>query len=429
MKRLVWILVVLMLASPALAAKKLSVQQLRDLLVSLQQAKKTDAEVATELTQVELTEELTRSAMNDFADYVPGPLTSVQMYVLEAHSAVLPPPATDLPTTPTPDAATQKAILDKAIEYATNTYAQLPHLTAAKTTLRFEEEWPKIPSAVTQTASLNKLFDLDERQLGHVIRFVNSAEIPVDLQNGAEQDILAADKTHWGENGQTALLGQGPVLANVVKEAQATGKIDWLRWETVNGKQAAVFAFTVGKKQSHYAVNYCCFRNAKTHGMQPMHSSFLSEHSSSFDISSWDSLKITVPYHGEIFVDPKNGIIVRLVNQAEFKPTENVRQEDQRIDYAPVTVGANTLVLPVRTIVSSVTINTKAVARRVGRGSSVPKCSPKAVTPSFSANTRTINQPVRRKNDEQGSIFILYCHALRSMCTIAGIPASAGSIS
>ena len=58
MKRLVWILVVLMLASPAWAAKKLTVQQLKDLLVSLQQDRKTDEEVAAELKQVELTEEL-----------------------------------------------------------------------------------------------------------------------------------------------------------------------------------------------------------------------------------------------------------------------------------------------------------------------------------------------------------------------------------
>ena len=74
MKRFAWILVVLFLASPAWAAKKITVQQLKDMLFSLQRLHKTDAEVAAELKQVELTEELTRSAMNGLVSYVPGAL-------------------------------------------------------------------------------------------------------------------------------------------------------------------------------------------------------------------------------------------------------------------------------------------------------------------------------------------------------------------
>ncbi|MGA2087140.1 MAG: hypothetical protein ABSG60_16650, partial [Terracidiphilus sp.] len=59
MKRFGWILALLLAASPSWAAKKITVQQLKDLLISLQQEKKTDADVAVQLRQVELTEELT----------------------------------------------------------------------------------------------------------------------------------------------------------------------------------------------------------------------------------------------------------------------------------------------------------------------------------------------------------------------------------
>ena len=52
---------------------------------------------------------------------------------------MLPPPVADLPATPAPDAAAQKAILDKAVDYTTKTYTQLPHLTATKTTIRFQD--------------------------------------------------------------------------------------------------------------------------------------------------------------------------------------------------------------------------------------------------------------------------------------------------
>src|ERR1035437_6474455 len=97
MKRFAWVLVVLMLASPAWAAKKLTVQRLRDLLISLHQDRKSDFEVAAELERVELTEELTRSTMNSLVTYIPGPHSTEQIYVLEARSAVLAPPAADLP--------------------------------------------------------------------------------------------------------------------------------------------------------------------------------------------------------------------------------------------------------------------------------------------------------------------------------------------
>lgn len=363
MKSASGILMLLLLAAPAWAGQKITVQQLEDLLVSLRRAGKTDAEVAAQLTQVELTEELTRHNMDAVAENVPGPLSSVQMYVLEAHSAALPPPPSDLPGRPAPDTAAEKAILDKAIAYAAGTYAQLPHLVATRTTLRFEEQWPKLQGGGVQMASTKGTFDLDNQQLGRVIRYTSATEVHVDLRNGVETDPAPTDKTHWGENGQIAILSPPPALSHIVAEAQATGQIKWLRWETVNGVVAAVYTFSVGKKATHYSVDYCCFRQEKTDGLQLMHTTMPS---SRLDISNWDHHKPTVPYHGEIFIDPDTGIILRLVNQAEFKPTDVLRQEEQRIDYTRVQVGANSFILPARAVLSSVTINAITLAQPVG---------------------------------------------------------------
>lgn len=144
MKRIICILVALLMASPVWAAKKISVAQLNDLLTSFQQDRKTDEEAASELQQVELTEELTLPVMNKIIPLAPGKSTIEQIYILEARSAVLPPPSADLPSTPAPDAAAQKAILDKAIAYTTQYFAQLPPLTATKTTLRFQDNMKTI---------------------------------------------------------------------------------------------------------------------------------------------------------------------------------------------------------------------------------------------------------------------------------------------
>jgi hypothetical protein len=359
MKRFAWILVVMMLASPAWAAKKITVQQLKDMLVSLQQGRKTDAEVATELKQVELTEELTRSAMNSLVSYVSGPLSTEQIYVLEARSAVLPPPAVDLPATPAPDAAAQKAILDKAVDYTTKTYAQLPHLTATKTTIRFQDN---VEAIATVTGMHSGSSDVDPNlvQANRFIHYINSTEVPVDTQNGAEKVSTAKDKTPWGQNGYIALQGQGPVLSSVLQDAQTAGTISWLRWETINKKAAAVFAFSVDKKKSHYAVSYCCFPTSEQTGLL----SYKPGAQGSGDFTAKGNLQThttydqhfnaTVPYHGEIFVDPDSGIVVRLNLQAEFKAADDVQQEDQRIDYGPVKVGVNAMVLPVKTVLNTV---------------------------------------------------------------------------
>ncbi len=367
MKRFGWILVLLMAASPAWAAKKITVQQLKDMLASMQQEKKSDQDSANALKQVELTEELTRSTMNSLVQYVSGPFSTEQIYVLEARSAVLPPPAADLPSTPAPDAAAQKAILDKAVGYSSKTFAQLPSLTATKTTIRFQDNFEAVAasSGLPGGATTDSASDPTLVNASQFVHYINSTETHVTFQNGAEDNPLAKDKTPWGQNKMIALLGQGPVLSTVLQEAQGAGKINWLRWETINGKAAAVYAFSVDKKKTHYAVNYCCFPEFEETGRMSMTSSngFGQPGTTqgqgggatgNFQTNnSFHNYKAIVPYHGEVFVDPDTGIVVRLVTQAEFKTSDVVHQEDQRIDFAPMVVGGKTLVVPVKTVINT----------------------------------------------------------------------------
>ncbi|WP_109486787.1 hypothetical protein [Occallatibacter savannae] len=180
MKRCILLLLLLSLASPAWSARKVSVAQLQDLLRSLHDEKKSDSEAAAALQELELQEQLTRSAMNGLTKFAPGPLTTEQIFVLEARSANLAPPASDLPSVPAPDAAQQKAILVRAETYITKTYAQLPALTAKKTTLRFQDSTAAIASssgigsgakdAVTSSGISNP---------GAFIHYINAAAYPV----------------------------------------------------------------------------------------------------------------------------------------------------------------------------------------------------------------------------------------------------------
>ena len=349
-------LLVLLEAVPAWSAKRVTVEQLRGMLTAMQEAKRSDEEVAAALKQVELSEELTRPTMNSFVPLVPGRLSTEQIYVLEARSATLTPPASDLPTIASPDSAAQRALLDKAADYVSKTYAQLPSLTATKATIRFQDNVEAAHSSGLARGEREVSVGSALVSPSQFIHYINSTEYRIASQHGAERLPLEKDKTPWGANKMIALQEPDPNLGSVFQEAHDAGTIMWLRWELVNGKPAAVYSFEVSKRKAHFAVYVCCFPNVEQAG------SYLPGAKSSAPDSAlgnlqdnvdWHPYKANVPYHGELFIDPDTGILLRLITIAELKPTEVVHQLDTRIDYAPVTIGGKGLVLPVKTVIAT----------------------------------------------------------------------------
>ncbi|WP_263353842.1 hypothetical protein [Acidicapsa acidisoli] len=358
MKQFGWILILLMAATSAWSAgsKKISVQELKDLLTSLQAAKKSDEDVALQLKQVELTEELTFSTMNSLSDQLPGPLSTEQMYVLEARSSVLPPPASDLPTAPAPDAAAQQAMLAKAADFATKTYPQLPHLTATKLTGRFQDGVEAIHTTSGMHSHVDDNSDPLWEQTRLYVRLLGTHTDTIESENGVEKIPAAKEKAQWGPNGQVASVGPALTLNTVVQEASANGSPKFLRWEKINDKQVAVYSFAIDKKKTHFGVNYCCFPDTDTAGVLNFSKNGgqtagggSSAKGNLQTVSDWKNFKANVGYHGEIFIDPDSGIVVRTITEADFKPTDFVHSEKIRTDYTSMPVGDKSLVVPVRT--------------------------------------------------------------------------------
>lgn len=360
MKRWGLILVALMAAAPAWsAAKKITAQELKDMLTQMQEQKKSDDDVSTALKQVEMSEQLTPAMLNILGSLVPGQQSLAQVYILEARGAMLPAPAADIPSDPVPDAATQKAILDKAADYVSKTYGQLPDVTATKTTIRFQDNMDTVAQSsgihggATDVSTSSGL-----GATAQFYRFINTADTTVESDKGVEKFSMPKDKGQWGGNGMIVPEEQGPELNSALNEAQATGKISWLRWEMVNGKKTAVFAYTVEKKKAHYAVNYCCYPDTDQAGVATFTSASTGArgggaHGNFQTNTSWKPWKTNTGYHGELFINPDTGIVVRLISEADFKPSDVVHQEDTRIDYDPVTVGDKTLVVPVKSFTNT----------------------------------------------------------------------------
>lgn len=363
MKRLGWILIVALAATPAWCAKKITVSELKDLLATMHQQSKSDADVAAALKQVELTEELTRTMMNNLVQDVPGQLSTEQIYVLEARSAMLAPPAADIPSAAAPDAAGQKAILDKASDYVNKTYSQLPALSVTKTTLRFQDnvEAAKASSGLqgsAQDVSVGSGF-VNPFQFIH---YINSTDATVASDHGAEKYPTEKDKTPWGANRMIVLQQADPGLGAIFNEALGGGDLKWARWEMLNGKQVAVFSFEVPKKKAHFPIHVCCFPDVQQTGVANFQSAAVAGASGSggggasgnFQTNTnWHDYKNNVPYHGALFIDAETGTVMRMITEAELKQSDVVHQIDTRIDYGPQTVGGKTLVLPAKTIVDT----------------------------------------------------------------------------
>lgn len=347
MKRIGWLAVFLMAALPGWAAKKMTVDQLKAMLASAKQAGTSDHDVAKSLEDVELTEELTNSTLESLGPNIPGQMTTERLFILEAQSSVLPPPASDIPTAPAPDAAAQKAMLDKAMDYASKTYAQLPAVTAVKETRRFQDnaQMPQQAQAARNNATFSPTIT--------PIHYTAAETAQVTFHNGVE-GMPSQDKGSWGQNGMIAMLGQTPALSTVLNEAQQTGKINWVRWETVNGRQAGVFSYAVDKKKTKYEVAYCCFPETAQAGDIAMRGTETGGGAGNYQTQeSYKVWKSKVGYHGEIFIDPTTGVVMRLITIADLKGSDPVRLETQRIDYGEQTVGGKAVVVPVRDVIDT----------------------------------------------------------------------------
>jgi len=362
MKELTLFVILAVMAVPAWSAKKATIAELKETLARMEKQNRSDQEVADALKQLDLTEELTRSTMNSLVDNVPGKLSTEQIYVLEARSANLAPPASDIPTVAAPDSAAQKTILDKAANYVTTTYDALPEMSATKTILRFQDNVEAAaPSSGIHGSGTVESTDTGFVQAYQFVHYINATEVHAESDHGAELLPRQTDKTPWGANRMIVIETPDPALGNVFREAQTFGNISWLRWEMVDGQQAAVFSFSVPKKKAHLAVSVCCFPEVDQTGVARLSSAVPGmaggtgggggnfQTNTAYDIH----FKQNVPYHGELFINPDTGIVVRMITEAELKSSDVVHQDDTRIDYGPVTVGGKTMIVPVRTIINT----------------------------------------------------------------------------
>jgi type II secretory pathway pseudopilin PulG len=141
MRKLAILILLAALALPAFAenrdaAKRITVAQLEQALAAARGS--SDAQVAQQLSGLELIERLSAARLARLEADLPGPQARHALEVLSDTAVFLDLPAADTPSTPPPNHAQQTAWMALTREYVVKTLTKLPNFFASRETTRFE---------------------------------------------------------------------------------------------------------------------------------------------------------------------------------------------------------------------------------------------------------------------------------------------------
>jgi len=318
MKRTIYLLLVLSgIAVPCQAVKRVSAAQLEQLVTSLDG--KPDGDLAYQIGDLELTEQLSAGRMTRLAAALPGEKSRQALTAIGDASSFQAPPTDEIPATAAPDSAAQRRIMSLVANYVTKTIPQLPNFLATRATTRFED-----------TPLLQKPGGFIPYEPLHQI---GTSSATAFYRDGCEFEDAGGTKikttttqglTTWGEF--------GPILGIVLLDA-AQSQLAWSHWEQGPAGPQAVFAYEVPREKSHYEVNYCCVANQ-----------------SATVVANMLPFRQVVGYRGEMAVDPTSGSVLRISVMAALKPDNPVSRADILVEYGPVEIGGRTDICPLKSV-------------------------------------------------------------------------------
>ncbi len=320
MRRCVLLACLAAIVSPAFAAKRVTVEQLAQVLSATHA--KPDAEIALQLSDLQLTERLSTAELLQLEGNLSGPQARQALTALADLSAFLSLPPAEIPATPAPGFAEQRRIMALTVTYVSQTLHQLPNFSATRITTRFQDQPQGYAKGGSSFVGAQPL------------ALAGTASATVFYRDGGEVVNAAAEK---GKKGEPALglstSGEfGPILATTLLDA-AHSKLAWGHWEQGEAGPVAVFDYAVPSEKSHYEVSYCCFVGgvgANVSDFRPFHQ--------------------IAGYHGEIAVDPANGTVLRVTAQADLKPTDPLVMADIMVEYGPVELGGRSYICPLKSV-------------------------------------------------------------------------------
>ena len=300
---------------PALASKRASIRQFEQ---GLAEAKgKPDKEFARWVFGFDLTDRVSAARLARWKEAASGDEGRRALGAIADLSAFQNLPMEEIPKTEGLGKDEQQRVISAAGIYVEQTLSKLPNFFATEAVTTFED------TPVGQHGRDESMHYSDFMRTS--VRYRNGREV-METTKGVEQ--TETDQTVSGAAGLLSSGEFGPVLHTVLADAHS-GKLGWSHWETLGSTTMAVFQYSVPRGKSHYKVK-----------------ALASEHGSVFQARP--------AYHGEIGIDPTNGMILRLTLLAEMTDDVPLSKANLMVEYGTVQIGGKDYVCPVRSVASVV---------------------------------------------------------------------------
>jgi len=393
MRRLMLAGMIAVIALPVAAARRVSVAQLDEMLASDDAAHRADFDAARQIGDLEMTERLTERALGRFAaSHKLGPRMALALQLLSDQSAFLDPPPGDLPATAFPSEDEQQHMLDAARSYSVQTWARMPNFFVTRVTNRFDDgphvlakgDWP-VRAGLQPAGSTSRQ-----------VTFRDGKEV----QDTPERAAAAAMQKPQEELGLRSWGEFGPALFVVLSDT-AKGKVSFSHWEQTDPAQSnssqpglvAVFHYAVPRAASHYGVNYCCIRDAKSIGSPRVNYSGERgrQGPSPYLANSINLIPFveTPGYHGTISIDPATGTVVRITIEAELSGSDPLSRAATAIEYSRLKIGDELYYCPVRSLALS-TEDVNLASLNGNQQSGNPSAEPSWRSPAVGTDTKPI---------------------------------------
>jgi hypothetical protein len=356
MRKLAILLAMAAIALPALAVHRVSVDQFHSWLAARKASNEPDNEIAKQISTLQLLERLSPSTLASLkTEFSPGPKTTQALDLLADCSAILDPPATELPSQPPPDAAALKAMFHATVYFVGTTMRQMPDFLATRITQSYNDIDPHAAGSMPDTTE-----DVSMIAPHSVMIPIGTFTQQITYRDGKEvpsEERQAKQKPSEAPPGFATRGEFGPILSMVLLDA-AKGKLSWGHWEKGESETVAVFHYQVPQTASHYAVDYCCLSAGQDRASGatfiegglggPARFAGNDQIPGTNQIN--DSYRGTPGYHGNIYIDPATGAILRITLDVELNPSEPITREASAIDFGSVEIGEKKFICPIRSV-------------------------------------------------------------------------------
>lgn len=314
---------------PPSSAQRVTVTQLEQMLQTVRASG--DKAAAGKLSGVELSERMNSATLRSWSARLPGRRSRAALVAVADRSVFLALPPSEVPGKAQLDWVAQQRTLARTLEYLNKTMLKLPDFSATRTTIQYDEPERKDPQ-------LWKTVALDQSL--HVTKTFNTTVLFRDGKEVTDAVPELAWLTPHVEPGRERKLGVqgrlldtqgtfGPILAMAFAgAANIKSQFVFSHWEQGTDTPLAVFRYAVPLEVADFQVGFCCLA----------------------DPDGTMVFRKTTGYHGEMTINPANGVIMRLTVLADLEPRLPLLFTNIMVEYGPVTIGGKTYILPTRSV-------------------------------------------------------------------------------